>query len=636
MKKIVKIVSLGLAFGLLGGVLVGANLSKDRKIAKADGPETYIPMESAFFTNWTADAGSFAGTDARFWGENYSFEALDTFFRGESAETWTGTLTSRTWKQSTQYVYFQLGGARDYEHPEGAVHLVFHYGAYSADFYNNTFVENPMTLRYFKIPDEQFATLTASESDFDMSVDIVDPCTAGYGFANFGYLHVNQTEESTSDAMRYFLNHLSNDSREWEINKRKEIFNSYWANDAQRAVFFRTVASVDDMFSSNSNFMNHWYFDWNFFNNNYNDPMHFDKAIGSDDYRPEAATNMPFNNDGSFFRGWYEGSVDAGFVASDGLRYRFISRPFVLSGTGIISIKMAGKASLHVIDATVQNTDSQAADLAWVDNKAFNSGGSNTNIAASGFNTCTMVRHVINLEEYVGKKIQLAISDYDTSGWSAAYFDSLSTSFDGFFIEYATQTNTSGTYYPVCKDIYINSKNKNNETNPYGVIYNGGNAVNTANDNEILNHEDTSDKLSAYNVWKSYLNEVRGNNQGTNYCSKLTDDGVKGVMEDYAGLSTGAKQIVCKSDDFERIGAGSWDTVEPTIYSFDDAYNIGRSIAYIASENGISVTTYSNGLVNLINNNVDAQVVIIVSVSVFLTLVATSLFIFNKKRKENN
>ena len=59
MKKIVKIVSLGLAFGLLGGVLVGANLNKDRKIAKADDPETYIPMESSFFTNWTDDAGDF-------------------------------------------------------------------------------------------------------------------------------------------------------------------------------------------------------------------------------------------------------------------------------------------------------------------------------------------------------------------------------------------------------------------------------------------------------------------------------------------------------------------------------------------------------------------------------------------------
>ena len=148
------------------------------------GKDTYIPMRTSFFTNWTNDAGSIASVDARFWGENYSFEALAPFYRGETAEGWTGTLTSITWKQSTQYVYFQLGGARDYDHPDGHAHLVFHYGTYTSDFYNNTFVENPMTLRYFKVPDDKFAELTANSDDFDMYVEVVDPATGGYGFAN--------------------------------------------------------------------------------------------------------------------------------------------------------------------------------------------------------------------------------------------------------------------------------------------------------------------------------------------------------------------------------------------------------------------------------------------------------------------
>ena len=630
MKKLLSLLTLGAALAIGG---VGASLHVEADEVKATEYESYIPMEAAFFTNWTNDAGAFAGTDARFWGENYSFEALDTFFRGEAAEGWTGTLTSRTWKQNTQYVYFQLGGARDYDHPNDAhAHLTFHYGSYSADFYNNTFVENPMTLRYFKIPDEQYAALKALGDDFDMSVDVVDPATGGYGFVNLGYLHVNQSEESTSDAMRYFLNHMSTDSREWEVNKRKEIMNTYFDNADQRAVFFRTVSNVDESFSTNEDFNKHWYFDHNFFNNDYGAERHFDKAIGTDSYRPDAPTNMPFNNDGGFFRGWYESSVDAGFVASDGLRYRFISRPFVLGGTGLISIKMAGKASLHVIDATAKNTDSQAADLAWIDNKTMQMDGDASNMAASGFNTTAMVRHVINLEAYLGRTIQLAICDVDTSGWSAVYFDSLVSNYSsrpGYRVEFATQTNNSGTFYPVFSDVYINSACKN-DGNQYGVIYNAGNGINTADDNAILNHVDSSASLAAHNSWKSYLDGVRGGKSGNNYCSALTSAGVVSALNSFAALSSDAKAIVQASDDFEVVAG------VPTIYGPSHAYNISRSLAYLASENSIDIGISSSvyGLANLVK--LDSKPIIIVSVSLIAISLLTALLFVLKKRKVNN
>ena len=596
------------------------------------GLDTYIPMRNSFFTDWTDAAGSIASVDARFWGENYSFEALAPFYRGETGESWTGTLTSRTWKQSTQYVYFQLGGARDYDHANGHAHLVFHYGTYSHDFYNNTFVENPMTLRYFKIPNEEFAAMTAEHDDFDMYVEVVDPASEGYGFVNLGYFHVNQTEESTSDAMRYFLNHMSTDSREWEINKRKQIMNTYFDNEDQRNVFFRTVSSIDDTFSSNSDFVNHWYFDHNYFNNNYNDTRHFDDAIGTDNYRPDANTNMPFNNDGGFFRGWYEGSVGAGFVASDGLRYRFVSRPFVLSGTGLISIKMSGKASLHVIDATVKNTDSQAADLAWIDNKGFHDSGSTSDMTADGFNTTAMVRHVINLEAYVGRKIQLAISDYDTSGWSAAYFDTLVCNYatrPGYRVEYATQTNNSGTFYPVFRDIYINSACKN-DGNQFGVIYNGSNGVNTANDNAILNHVDSSDSLPAYNTWKSYLDAARGGNAGNNYCSALKTDGVKAALNSFSSLSNGAKNIVCASDDFER-GAGGL----PTIYGPSHQYNITQSLVYMAAENNINIgISNSSYLISNILNTESTPIVVVILIVSLVGLSLVALFAIKKRKHQ--
>ena len=500
-----------------------------------------------------------------------------------------------------------------------------------------------MLLRYFRIPDTEYALLGGSNG-FTMHIDLVDGRTGNFGFHNFGYLHPNQTLESTADAMRYYLNHLSTDSRTSQIRMRKAIQNNYFLNEGTETglknVFYSTVSNIDDCFSNNTDFTNHWYFDHNYFNNRYDATRYFDSAISTGTYRPEDATNLPFNNDGGFFRGWHENDEVGGFVAADFLRYRFISRPFVLSGSGIISIKMAGKASLHVIDATVQNTDSQPADLAWIDNNVMNMSGDAANIASSGFNVCTMVNHVINLEAYLGKTIQLAICDYDESGWSACYFDELVSYYESapaFHVDSTTQTNTSGTFYPSYPDVYVNSACKSGE-NASGVIYNGGNSVNTADDNAILNHTDSSSSYAAYNVWKIYLNTVRGGNQGTNYCSMLTDDGVKEVINTYASLSNAAKQIVCASDDFERVGSGDWYTINPTIYTSSDSYNLSRTIQYLADVNNISVTVYNSGALSLIKfMQLDNPTSI--SVISFLLLGAVALLatltILKKKKKFN-
>ena len=671
MKKMKAFLTLGLALGAFSGASLALNKAQEMKTAKATDPETYIEMEEEFFTNWNASWGNFRDAGATFWApDNYSFEALDRFYCGEGSGTNTGTLTSRQWDQGTQYVYFQLGAAKNFGHdPEDNkyVHLTFHYGSYSRDFYNDTFVENPMTLRYFKIPDEQFAALKALGDTFKMSVDIVDPnaTTDGYDFASFGYLHVNQTKESTGDAMRYFLNHLSTDSREWEINKRREIFNSYWSNGDQKEVFFASAGTnINDSFSTNADFLNHWYFDYNYFNNN-GDARHFDTAIGTDDFRPDTdnehpngtnANNMPFNNDGNFFRGWYENAEGhkTGFTASDALKYRFISRPFTLSGTGIVSIKMAGKASLQVLDATVQNTlttneTPSAADLAWADNHAMNTSGSLSNIAESGFNTVTMVNHVINLEAYVGRKIQLAIADIDTSGWSAAYFDELVTYYESapaYHIDVCTQTNNDGTFYPAYADIYVNSKNFHDENNKLGIKYNGSNTVNTVDpDGEgeqvsIINRNDISAYKAAHEVWKSYIDTVRGGNQGRNYCTgvgqAVVSDDVKAVINSYNGLSEAAKRIVCSSDDFERVGAGDWYTINPTIYASNHAqYSIGNSLAYLARANSLSVVVYSNGYAMSYSPAADATPMFIISAIVVVGSFIV-LFFALRKKKENN
>ena len=644
MKKIKALLTLGLALGTLGGIAAAFGHSANSKVVKADPEEeSYIEMSTDFFTNWTNDAGYIGDQNSTFWGEHYSFEALGKFYCGESAGDWRGTLTSRTWKQRTQYVYFQFGGACDYARDDANndyVHLEFKYGENTVKFYNNTFVENPMTLRYYKIPDEVFSGLSKDENGyFDMSVDVVDYQPGGnYGLANFGYLHVNQTLESTADAMRYFLNHLSSDSRDWKKGKRKAIFNSYYENSDQRAVFFASVGdNIDDTFNSNDDFLKNWYFDHNYFNDEYGTARHFDKAISTSTYRPGDNTNLPFNNNNGFFRGWFENDTDGGFVGADNLKYRFVSRPFTLSGTGIVSIKMAGKASLHVLNPLVQNTIGQDADVAWIDNRALNTDGwedSGRNIADTGFNTTTMVNHVINLEAYLGKTIQLAIADVDTSGWSACYYDDLVTKYTaapGYHIDVVSQENNHGKFYPVYPDIYINSTRKSDQ-NERGVNY-LDRGINKENENAILNHVDSSNSLPAYNVWKSYFDTVRNGKVGQNYCSSRTSESVQSVLNSYISLSEGAKRIVCKSDDFERVGDGDWYKVNPTVYGANDAYNIANSLQYLANENSMSLVVYSSGLVYAPNNVVDNPSLVVAVITTAALVCVVALFFYTRKRK---
>ena len=155
MKKIVSLLGLSLATGAL---VLGGVSKHQAEETKATDYESYIKVDSGFFTDWTDNAGSIGDQNSTFWDENYHFQAVDSFYRGESKEGWTGTLTSRKWKQHTQYIYFQFGGAQNTDITGDPVHLNIHYGSYQYPFYNDTFVENPMLMRYFKIPDAAFGS----------------------------------------------------------------------------------------------------------------------------------------------------------------------------------------------------------------------------------------------------------------------------------------------------------------------------------------------------------------------------------------------------------------------------------------------------------------------------------------------
>lgn len=654
MKHVKKIISLSVALGLLGGAVAGASVLREKKVAKA---ETDITVNADFLCyhkaidaeNWTAgfdnDSGTFDDENATFWpgNEAYPFNSMGAFFRGESRETWQGILKSRDWSQTTPYGYFTWSAQNNSEN----VYITFFYDngaghSGSLKLKNNAFVENTMMLWYFRI--DGFV----ADSTYTMHVELYDNSTSGYAFNNFGYLHVNQTEEQVSDAMRLYLNSLKyyfhaghDDHNNANRNKRSEIAGHYYTNNYLSSVFLRTVSNIDEDFEDNNLFLKHWFYDWGYDNYNLTE-KHFDKIISTFAYRPDDGHNVPFNNDGGYFKGWYAANTDStGFTETDGAIYRFRSRPFVLNNLGLISIKMAGRAaSLHVIDVETNSV------LAWVDvngRSQYKDSGDMNNIALSGFNTCTMTNYVINLEAYAGRTIQLAIADVFDSGWAASYFDSLVTSYSsladfGFKVDVAAQTVDTTTTYALYEDYYVSSTWSNSAAN--GIAYDTGNSINTTDpDGEgeqlpIRDRVDSSAFSGAYNVWVGYLDAARNGKEGANYCSAKTSDEVKDVIAAYNLLSDNAKRIVCNSDDFERVGEGNWYSINPTIYGPSHAYSIGSSIAYLAKLNAVDVVVYSNSLIKTIDSV--SMVVVIIPVSMILIIIAVSLYIFNKKRKENN
>ena len=298
---------------------------------------------------------------------------------------------------------------------------------------------------------------------------------------------------------------------------------------------------------------------------------------------------MPFNSENAFFKGWYgEGNDDYeghvyGYVASDASVYRFVSKPFRLPANGIVSVLMAGNgASLHLIDF-----DGGHGDLAWVDCRTFTSDGDENPIALTGKNTCTMVKHVINFSKYAGRLVQIGIADVADSGkaggWQAAYFDELRadyTDLPAFHIDVVEQ-DKDGRTYSAFADKYVCAAE-------------GLGGVDYALDDGP--ETDESPLYNAYNVWMNYFNNVRNGREGRSFCSVLTDDETKNFLSAYNGLSASQKQIVCASDDFQRVGTGDWWTINPTIYDSEHQYCLASAIEYLAEENSVSVVVYQNGL----------------------------------------
>ena len=613
MKKLITI--LGIT-AMTGAFVLGASVKNSIKEARATtGTNYYMPFNETNFTrdgeHGYARLGHIRTQNETTW--NGRFNALDSFFTGEGSgvgEDVTGYFDSVPWQQKKDYpyVYFTLAGnaSNEIEVRKNDTDKTL-----VTKINNDQFNGNPMVLNYIAI---DTSGLTEGEELF---LRINDNSTSSYGFVTFGYLHVNASATDVSDAIWLHINSLSiryenypneNDFREANYRIRETM--NFYLNGKASTNNILTLSSnknlsADEDFESNNDFLDGWYRDAGHDANTGYEDGFADKTknwgtIISTANHHFNNHELPFNKTGNgFFKGYLEDNT--GFLASDNARYRFVSKPFVLSGDGIISIKMAGRpASVHVVRGNV--------NLAYIDNKTY---GTEEENITNGNTGCTMVRHVINLNAFKDQVIQIAIADVDTGGtWGAVNFDDLVTKYDStnpfsFKVDKAQQYSVYNHYL----DHYVSSSNAD-------IIY----VDETTRNN---NASDTSDFKKAADFLSTYYSTVRAKSNGCTYCGKDVD--TSGLL--YNSLTPTAKDIVARSDDFDHTKTATkdtWSSIETVIRNG----GVGDTLV----ELGIIPAPSSTNLLKATSNN-DAVVMIVVITSV-ATLLAIAFFAFKKKKQE--
>ncbi len=505
---------------------------------------TYLPVDGE--GNFTIESSNsdkelalesfIKGRTDTFWDTQRSYCALDKFLDSinNNGESWEGTFKSKSFIQTKNYIYFTFGG-----NTANKVTLV-------DENTNGTIVT--LTNKYFSDPNASCNMLMYSievpEANLGhtMHIEVEDNQTSGFGGVTFGDLHVNQTEEEVAKAYSVYLNNISISN---EVNKtaRDYIVNLY--NNEENGDLYKftnyKLTDANVTFDQGNDNLSTLAFDSEYAENL--GTFLFDGFISSDtayDWNEQ----MPFNNDGYFFNG------NGYSLRNENAKFRFLTNKFTLSGTGLISIKMAGRsAQLQVLDPAKIGTDEDPI-LATLDNPSFADCGV-ANVYLNGSNYNTLQRVYWDLSEYLGQEIVLAIADKDTDGnWGMLFFDDLITKYDelpSFTVDVFGQTHKESdvTYYGAFTDLYV----KSDETKF----------------NETFNEAYTF--LSEH----YYKTASLAGDKKHNYLASRTSDEAKATRDAYSLLSSDAKTIVDTSDDFYFSTEGdNWQNSEPTIVKVKD------------------------------------------------------------------
>ena len=394
--------------------------------------------------------------------------------------------------------------------------------------------------------------------------------------------------------------------------------------DATMATSSQTSEGIYEDFESGV-LSEDWILDPNFGQTDENNPSHYN---GFD--RNEAVSDrdtlswiekLPFNKDGTYFFNGWKGEDGA---ADETASWRLLSKPFTLTGSGLITAKMGGNSCRLSLYASEDGTvAADATPLAYI-NTASNDGGwwrdamditfskdSNGNIIGGG-NNVTMRRAYLDASQYLGQKVVLALEDYRPGGaWAHALFDSISTNVDladfKFQIDVISQKH----------DNWEQAKHMG-----FTDFYKSGASVGG------LDYV-----KEAYDFLSTYYSTARSFDGLYTYC-QLDSAKLNAIVSAYDALSEQAKAIVDRSDDFNY--AGYLNHKDQIVYEDEiEKTTVGLSMGTIESL-AASARSATSGLFS-VNNSGDGLTVCTIAIISLMTIAATSVcvYLFFKKRRSS-
>ena len=599
---------------------------------KAEGESTLV-REIVFndqnFERTEGNLDLFVGNrnHASFWGHR-RFNAVGDFYNGEENEGQTGVLrTKGTFKQTTNYISFTLGGnPGDINNPENYVELIKVSGETEQSIGKicNTYWNDPklcwnMITYVFEIDDAHLNS--------DMYIKIVDNRTGGFGGVVFGNLYVNQT---IADVGLQIARHrasvietnqfASGESNSWNYAAALYTFEKY-ANEEYYQKF--TQNGYDPTYVPNEDFEEQygwesdWYFDVSYsrFTDKLTEWADSEYAWQTDFRAHDASSDWegediggnwtPYTREGNrLFRGAQ--------TMGESIRYRLNSNPFKLQHD-YITVKMGGRvAELQLIDAVTFNV------VATLRNQAFEDGNLDQ-VYKKGTGLVTLSRHVWNISEFrKGTELNpnavyiLALADAEFGGnWGCALFDSVTfTNNIGFKVDVVTQNGNHGTWFDRYAYASLGGSVDTSATlEAYNFLHNIGN---------VTIGEETTVDLNGRGFYKTFRNTE---NRAT-FCGEYSStDEYRAVLTAYNNLSNEAKAILANSEDFEYVSDVFTSDVAKT-------YTVADTMSFALGYDGYvsGVELYSNYLFE--SNSVAFTFIVIT----LLVVLSVSSFFLLKKR----
>ena len=612
--------------GLLLGAYAAAEFPKARGVEAANEGEIvkYIPFAEGNFkseewadTKYPTAADWVCGQYGTFWYFRY-FGALDDFYDGNRIEEWTGTIESISWIQNeaTPYVTFTLGGnVQDSSYVE----IVDENGnnattVEGGKIYNNKFSDPSlsvnMIVKVVEISPEYF--------NKPIHLELHDGKTGGFGMIEFGALSPNQSAEEVTNTLWHhgfggqgtnFKRPDNSDPADSNYAAQEYVWNIY-KTDSEYSSFmseaiFPSKTKIVEGFESGV-LSDDWVFDGNY--GSWSDTEggdsvypYYDRSEAVSDRVSTNFCSIPFNKDGTYFLNGWKGEDGA---ADEPASYRLLSRPFTLTGTGLISAKLGGRTaqiSLYSYDGNKPGPD--AKPLVSYHNENF----VDSVDVSNGITNVTMRRVYLDASAYLGQTVVLALEDYETGGnWAHAMFDSIDTNVDladfKFTVDVVTQEKDG-----VSKRIGVTD------------IYRAG-----------ASKEGLANIKEAHAFLEDYYSTARGKGSLFTYCELPIDD-LNRLVEGYAGLSTEAKAIVDRSDDFSYADYLN----HKDIVDYEDDIvltTVGQSMSNL---NSIAETerNSTNGIF-AVNQTLNGSSMAAISILAVLLIVGASLFVYLRIRKK--